>query len=116
MPESKVIILTGASRGIGLAIAQYLLKASHKLVLVARSAEPLEKLKSEYHGQVEYVAADLANFSVCTSMFSGIVSYINPTGKSRSRSWTRASWQAFMCFHALNFTDLIWSLQPNCCL
>lgn len=64
MSESKVIILTGASRGIGLAIAQYLLKASHKVVLVARSSEPLEKLKVEYPGQVEYLAADLADFSV----------------------------------------------------
>ncbi|RDL40848.1 NAD(P)-binding Rossmann-fold containing protein [Venustampulla echinocandica] len=64
MSQSKVIIVTGASRGIGLAIANYLLHASHKLVLVARSAEPLEKLKSEYPGQVEVVAADLADFSV----------------------------------------------------
>ncbi|TVY48559.1 putative oxidoreductase [Lachnellula occidentalis] len=63
MSESKVIVLTGASRGIGLAIAEYLLKTSHKLVLVARSAEPLEKLKSEYPGQVEYLAVDLADFS-----------------------------------------------------
>lgn len=64
MPESKVIVLTGASRGIGLAIAEYLLKTSHKLVLVARSAEPLEKLKSEYPSQVEYLAVDLTDFSV----------------------------------------------------
>ena len=64
MPESHVVIVTGASRGIGLAIAQYLLRASHKLVLVARSAEPLQKLKAEYPGQVEYISADLSDFSV----------------------------------------------------
>ncbi|CAG8948707.1 hypothetical protein HYFRA_00001828 [Hymenoscyphus fraxineus] len=63
MSDSKVIILTGASRGIGLAIAQFLLKASHKLVLVARTAEPLEKLKKEFPGQVEILVADLADFS-----------------------------------------------------
>ncbi|KAG9237686.1 hypothetical protein BJ875DRAFT_453184 [Amylocarpus encephaloides] len=60
--DHKVIILTGASRGIGFAIARFLLKSSHKLVLVARSQEPLEKLKAEYPGQVEYIAADLADF------------------------------------------------------
>jgi NADP-dependent 3-hydroxy acid dehydrogenase YdfG len=60
----KVILLTGASRGIGLAIAQYLLKSSHKLLLVARSEEPLQSLKAEYPGQVEYLAADLADFTV----------------------------------------------------
>lgn len=64
MSASKSIILTGASRGLGLAIAKYLLRESHKLVLVARSTGPLEKLKLEYPGQVEFVAADLADFSV----------------------------------------------------
>lgn len=67
MPASKSIILTGASKGLGLAIAKRLLRDSHKLVLVARSAEPLEKLKQEYPGQVEYVAGDLGDFSVRAS-------------------------------------------------
>jgi NADP-dependent 3-hydroxy acid dehydrogenase YdfG len=65
MKSSKVIILTGASRGIGLAVAEYLLKASQRLVLVARSAEPLENLKKQYPGQVEVLAADLSDLSVC---------------------------------------------------
>jgi glutamyl-tRNA reductase len=64
MSASKSIILTGASRGIGLAIAHYLLQESHKVFLVARSGEPLEKLKAQYPGQVEYVAADITDFSV----------------------------------------------------
>lgn len=67
MPASKSIILTGASKGLGLAIAKYLLRDSHKLVLVARSADPLEKLKQEYPSQVEYVAGDLGDFSVSVS-------------------------------------------------
>ncbi|KAK2770990.1 putative short-chain dehydrogenase [Colletotrichum kahawae] len=58
---SKVIIVTGASRGIGLAIAQYLLKDSHKVVLAARSKDQLEALKSAHPGQVEYVAGDLGD-------------------------------------------------------
>lgn len=49
----KVIILTGASRGIGLAVAHYLLKASHNLVVVSRSQGPLEELDKQYPGQVK---------------------------------------------------------------
>jgi NADP-dependent 3-hydroxy acid dehydrogenase YdfG len=64
MLASKVILLTGASRGIGLAVARRLLQESHKLCLVARSSGPLEKLKNEFPGQVEYIAADLSDFSV----------------------------------------------------
>jgi NADP-dependent 3-hydroxy acid dehydrogenase YdfG len=65
MTLEKVVIITGASRGIGLAIANFLLKASHKVVVVARTPEPLEELKRQYPGQVEILAADLSDFSVC---------------------------------------------------
>jgi len=64
MSDSKSVILTGASRGIGFAIARYLLKGGHKLFLVARSVEPLEKLKEEFKGQVEFLGADLKDFEV----------------------------------------------------
>jgi len=65
MAAEKVIILTGASRGIGLAIAHYLLKEKHnKLVVVARTAGPLEELKKQYPGQVEVLVGDLADFAV----------------------------------------------------
>jgi Short-chain alcohol dehydrogenase of unknown specificity len=57
--EPKVIIVTGASRGIGLAVARVLLQASHKVVLIARSAEQLQALKEQYPEQVAYLAADM---------------------------------------------------------
>lgn len=62
--SSKTIIVTGASRGIGLAISKYLLQKSHKVVLVARTESDLEALKKQYPSQVEYLAADLTNFDV----------------------------------------------------
>ena len=62
---SKVFIVTGAGRGIGLAVSQYLLRASHKVVLVSRTQSELEALKAQYPSQVEYLAADLTDFEVC---------------------------------------------------
>lgn len=59
---SKVFIVTGAGRGIGLAVSQYLLRASHKVVLVSRTQSELEALKAQYPSQVEYLAADLTDF------------------------------------------------------
>ncbi|KAL1875700.1 hypothetical protein VTK73DRAFT_9955 [Phialemonium thermophilum] len=59
---SKVIIVTGASRGIGLAVTNYLLNASHKVVLVSRSQKDLEAIKARFPSQVEFLAADLTNF------------------------------------------------------
>ncbi|KAH0543683.1 hypothetical protein FGG08_001998 [Glutinoglossum americanum] len=59
----KVIVITGASRGIGLAVARFLLRApqSHNVVVVARSREPLESLKSQYPTQVQVVCGDLSD-------------------------------------------------------
>lgn len=61
---SKTIIVTGAGRGIGLAVSQYLLQKSHKVVLVARTESELQALKEQYPSQVEYLAADLTDFEV----------------------------------------------------
>ncbi|SMQ49024.1 unnamed protein product [Zymoseptoria tritici ST99CH_3D7] len=62
--SKKTILLTGASRGIGLAIANYLLKAEHNLVLVSRTAEPLQKLESQYPQQVAVLAKSLSEAEV----------------------------------------------------
>lgn len=76
MSSPKSILLTGASRGIGFAIAQYLLKAKHNVFLVARTAGPMEELKKMYPGQVEYLAGDLKDFEVgfvCLLSFEDII-------------------------------------------
>jgi len=62
---SKVIILTGASRGIGLAAAHYLLKNAHKVVVVARSEAPLRELEKQYpNDQVDVLTGDLSDFTL----------------------------------------------------
>ena len=64
MSTPKTILLTGASRGIGFAIAKYLLNAKHNVFLVARTAGPMEGLKREFPGQVEFLAGDVQDFKV----------------------------------------------------
>lgn len=68
MPNKSVLI-TGSSRGIGLAIAEALLKAGHNVFLVARSEEPLRDLQQWQSGRdgprVEFLAGDVADDEVC---------------------------------------------------
>lgn len=47
-------------------MAKYLVSApqSHNVVVLARTAGPLEKLKEEHKGQVEVVQGDLSDFSL----------------------------------------------------
>lgn len=70
MATPKNILLTGASRGIGFAVAKHLLRAKHNVFLVARTSEPMEGLKKEFPGQVEYLAGDLQDFEVCFAFHS----------------------------------------------
>ncbi|MGR6342440.1 SDR family oxidoreductase, partial [Priestia megaterium] len=62
--EEKVVILTGASSGIGEATARLLANKGAKVVLAARREERLQKLKSEIEkqgGTVEYKVTDVAS-------------------------------------------------------
>ena len=89
MSEPKSIILTGASRGIGLAIARYLLGQKHLVFLVARTKEPLEALKREFPGQVEFLSADLADFEVCLVLLSKLRLYLS----SPNSSWEHSGFE-----------------------
>lgn len=55
------IWLTGASSGIGAALAELLLQRGHRLALSARTSEPLNVLAERYPEQVLVVAGDLSD-------------------------------------------------------
>ncbi|KAL9061642.1 MAG: hypothetical protein Q9206_000462 [Seirophora lacunosa] len=61
--DRKTIIVTGASRGIGYTIAEFLIRNSHNVVLLARSTGPLENLKKRSPDHVSIYAGDIADFS-----------------------------------------------------
>lgn len=55
------IWLTGASSGIGAALAEQLLQQGHRLALSARTVEPLQALATRFPDQVLVVAGDLSD-------------------------------------------------------
>ncbi|MDP3979478.1 MAG: SDR family NAD(P)-dependent oxidoreductase [Pseudomonas sp.] len=55
------IWLTGASSGIGAALAELLLQRGHRLALSARRTEPLNALAERYPGQVLVAPGDLGD-------------------------------------------------------
>lgn len=62
------IWLTGASSGIGLALAEELLKAGHQVALTARSVEPLEALDRRFPHQVLLAPGDVTDPAQVTAI------------------------------------------------
>ncbi|MGH9651544.1 MAG: SDR family NAD(P)-dependent oxidoreductase, partial [Terriglobales bacterium] len=61
-PETPVAIVTGASRGIGLAIAAELARRGYRLALLARSQKPLEEAALRLTGaEARTIACDVRN-------------------------------------------------------
>ena len=58
---ARRIWLTGASSGIGAALAEQLLQAGHRLAISARTLEPLQALAARYPQQVLVVNGDLSD-------------------------------------------------------
>jgi short-subunit dehydrogenase len=88
--KDKTIVLTGATGGIGRAIAEQLSAAGARLILVARNAERLRRLVDDLGGQHRAVPADLGSdagrssvISACQSVASpGVSLLINCAGSS----------------------------------
>lgn len=63
-PGAGWVLVTGASRGIGQAVAEHLAGAGHDLILWARTTEDLEKVRSQLapHGrEIRTAAVDVAD-------------------------------------------------------
>ena len=59
--KDKVLLITGATSGIGKAISKELIKSNAKLILTGRSKSKLEELASEIKSEVLTISADLSN-------------------------------------------------------
>ena len=66
----QVVIITGASAGVGAACARAFAQHGAKLVLVARGEAALHKMAAELESQTEVlsVAMDVADSEACTAM------------------------------------------------
>ncbi len=61
--ENKVVIITGASSGIGEETARVLAKNGAKIVLSARREDRLQKLASELGENIAYLKTDVSNLN-----------------------------------------------------
>ncbi|KYK59004.1 short-chain dehydrogenase [Drechmeria coniospora] len=70
-----VFIVTGASKGLGAAVTDELLAQGHRVVVAARSKEPLEAFKAAHPGRVVYVVGDMTDDATPTKLVSLAVAF-----------------------------------------
>jgi short-subunit dehydrogenase len=75
MLKDKVVVITGASEGIGAAIARAVAKLGAKLVLAARSSDKLEKLAMEIDTDAVVVPTDMRDVSQIKKLVADAVAH-----------------------------------------
>ncbi|MCW3807705.1 SDR family oxidoreductase [Plebeiibacterium marinum] len=78
--QNKVVIITGASSGIGLALAKEFAQRGSKLVLAARSAEKLKDLETEFNNkgtETICVATDVSKEAECKNLIDKAIAKFN---------------------------------------
>ncbi|MFT7680898.1 MAG: short-subunit dehydrogenase [Moritella dasanensis] len=75
--HGKIIIITGASEGIGRALAIKLSEAGAKLMLAARNLERLQQLADELDGDVGVYACDVSDQVQCKALVAATLAQYN---------------------------------------
>jgi len=116
--EGKVILVTGGSRGIGLAIAQRLGNEGARLVLVARKEEALRKAGAEIPGGALILRADVTQarqvqhlFKVLERRTGGLDILINNAGVFTYKPFVSTSLAEWKCNLDTNLTALFLCTQ-----
>jgi NAD(P)-dependent dehydrogenase (short-subunit alcohol dehydrogenase family) len=115
--KQKVVLITGASEGIGLATTHLLAKAGAKLALAARSAEKLERVASSLPDAIA-IPTDLRNEEAVKQMvaqthqhFGRLDILINNAGQGMHVPIEQANLQHFRSVFELNVVSVLAAMQ-----
>ena len=124
--RGRKAIVCGASRGLGRAAALSLAREGVALVMVARTAEPLERAAAELRREtgvaVTTVAADVNTEQGQQAILAGCPEpdiLVNNPGVRQVpgdfRTWPREEWQHWLDVHFLSSVRLIQAVAPGMC-
>ena len=115
--QGKVVIITGASTGIGLAAARLFTKHGAKVALVARSAEVLSDLAGELPGALA-VTADLSEIERIPLVIDAVFTHygrvdvlINNAGRAFHTPVEQADIQLYRHLLDLNVVSVLRAMQ-----
>lgn len=72
----KNVIITGAGKGIGFALANKFLEEGHRVIAISRNIEALKKIKPD-HGELHAVSADITNTTQVVENILAIITSVD---------------------------------------
>lgn len=112
--DQQVIVITGATSGIGLATARAAAKAGARLVLVARSQPDLDTVARQLGGKVVTVAADVADpaavrriHQAAHANFGGFDTWVNNAGVGMWGKLEQGNLEDFKRLYDTNFWGIV---------
>jgi 3-oxoacyl-[acyl-carrier protein] reductase len=121
--EGRACVVTGASRGIGLATARLLASEGASVLLVARSGAALEQAAAELGPRAQTLAADVTApdaaeqiVDACAERFGRVDGLVNNAGATRMAALdelTDADWQEQWELHVMAPMRLMRAAAPR---
>ena len=112
-PQHRTALITGASGGIGLALAQVFARHGHDLVLIARSEDKLKALAADLekqHGiRTRVLARDLTDPAAPDAIFE----QLQTEGVAVEILVNNAGYASYGCFHELELQRELNMIQLN---
>jgi NADP-dependent 3-hydroxy acid dehydrogenase YdfG len=116
--DEKVVVITGASAGIGAAVAQLLARQGRSLVLVARREDALEAVAGACGGRAHPVVADVSRRAEVRRVvdkaladFGRIDVWINNVGQGISRSPSELTDEDIDAVMQVNVKSALYGMQ-----
>lgn len=115
---NKVFLLTGASSGIGAALAEKLLSSGARVVLMARSADRLQKLAESYPDKALAVPGDVARAEDCqkavaeaVTSFGGLDGLIHNAGVTMRAKAMDTEFAVYQRLIEINYYSMVYLFQ-----
>lgn len=112
--DQQVIVITGATSGIGLATARAAAKAGARLVLAARSQADLDTVARQIGGKIATVAADVADpdavrriHEAAHANFGGFDTWVNNAGVGMWGKLEQGNLEDFKRLYDTNFWGIV---------